>query len=96
MPTFVTGSVIFAVGIYLFGKGIARSGILGRGPTRLVVAGLAIVAVARFVPLGAVQFYVQGMAGIVALWPLAYLMWTDSEARPLGRARPVQVERDGG
>ena len=47
--------------------------------TWLVVGGLAVVAVARFVPLGSVQFYVQAAAGIVALWPLAYTMWTEPE-----------------
>jgi hypothetical protein len=42
------------------------------------------------VPVGAVQFYVQGAAGIVALWPLAYEMWKHPEtARPAGQPRPM-------
>ena len=90
VPTFVTGSVIFAIGIYLFGKGIVRSGVLSQGSTWLVLGGLAVVAVARFVPLGAVQFYVQAAAGIVALWPLAYTMWTEPEPPPGGPAEPMQ------
>jgi hypothetical protein len=48
------------------------------------------MAVARLVPVGAVQFYVQGAAGIVALWPLAYEMWKRPEAaRPAGQPRPM-------
>ena len=49
-----------------------------------------VMAVARLVPVGAVQFYVQGAAGIVALWPLAYEMWKRPEAaRPAGQLRPM-------
>jgi hypothetical protein len=38
-----------------------------------------------------VQFYVQGVAGIVALWPLAYEMWKHPEAArpPAGQPRPM-------
>jgi hypothetical protein len=32
-------------------------------------------AAARLVPPGIVQFYLQGLAGTVALWPLALQMW---------------------
>lgn len=79
VPTLGTSSAIFAIGIYLFARGIARSGILPRGWTWVVIGGLALVAIARFAPLGVVQFYVQGIAGIVALWPIAYTMWRESE-----------------
>jgi hypothetical protein len=48
-----------------------------------------VLAVARFVPVGAVQLYVQGAAGIVALWPLAYEMWKHPEVRPAEQPRPV-------
>jgi len=75
IPILAAGSVLLAVGIYLFGRLIVLSEILSRGSIRLVVVGLAVLAVARFVPLGVVQFYVQAAAGIVALWPLAYTMW---------------------
>jgi hypothetical protein len=33
------------------------------------------MALCRFFPLSAVQFYVQGVAGLVALLPLAHRMW---------------------
>ena len=50
-------------------------------------AGRRVVAAARLVPLNAVQFYVQGAAGIVALWPLAYAMWKPARTRSAGRPR---------
>lgn len=86
----MTGAATFAVGVFAFAKGIADSRILSRRLTWLVVGALVVMAVARLVPVGAVQFYVQGAAGIVALWPLAYEMWKRSEAaQPAGQPRPM-------
>jgi hypothetical protein len=53
------------------------------------VVALVIMAAARVVPLGAVQFYAQGAAGIVALWPLAYEMWKHPEARAAEQPRAI-------
>jgi hypothetical protein len=88
-PVLVAGAFTFALGILGFARGIAYSGVLGRRLTWLVVGALAVLAAARFVPLGAVQFYVQGAAGVVALWPLAYEMWRHPEARPAGQPLPM-------
>jgi hypothetical protein len=89
LPILVTGAITFAVGAFAFAKGIADSRILSRRLSRLVVGALVVMAVARFVPVGVVQFYVQGAAGIVALWPLAYEMWKRPEAaRPAEQPRP--------
>jgi nitric oxide reductase large subunit len=86
----LTAAVTFAIGVFAFAKGIADSRILSRRLTWLVVGALVVMAVARLVPVGAVQFYVQGAAGIVALWPLAYEMWKRPEAaRPAGQPRPM-------
>ncbi len=49
-----------------------------------MVAALVVMAAARFVPLGLVQFHVGGAAGIVALWPLAWHMWRRPAARAAG------------
>jgi hypothetical protein len=77
-----TSALLFAVGVLGFAQGIAAGQILSRPLTRLVVTGLVVWAAARFVPLGAVQLYVQGVAGIVALWPLAYRMWPRPSSHP--------------
>lgn len=84
VPILFAGSVTFAVGVLGFAKAITRSGVLKPGLTLLVVGALGVMAAARFVPLGIVQFYVGGAAGIAALWPLAYTMWKHMEARPAG------------
>jgi hypothetical protein len=89
-PILLTAAVIFALGVFAFAKGIADSRVLSRRLSRLVVGALVVMAVARLVPLGAVQFYVQGAAGIVALWPLAYEMWKHPEAaRAAGQPHPM-------
>jgi hypothetical protein len=90
-PILLTAAVTFAIGVFAFAKGIADSRILSRRLTWLVVGALVVMAVARLVPVGAVQFYVQGVAGIVALWPLAYEMWKHPEAArpPAGQPRPM-------
>ncbi|MGH9183785.1 MAG: hypothetical protein ACRDZ9_08295 [Acidimicrobiales bacterium] len=64
-----------ALGVLGFARGIVDSGALSPRLTGLVVGALLVMAAARVVPLGAVQLYVQGAAGIVALWPLAGRMW---------------------
>jgi hypothetical protein len=93
-PILLTAAVIFALGVFAFAKGIADSRVLSRRLSRLVVGALVVMAVARLVPVGAVQFYVQGVAGIVALWPLAYEMWTHPEAaRAAGPPRPMPATR---
>jgi hypothetical protein len=90
LPILMTGAATFAIGVFAFAKGIADSRVLSRRLSRLVVGALVVMAIARFVPLGAAQLYVQGAAGIVALWPLAYEMWRHPEAaRPAGQPRPM-------
>ena len=90
LPILVTGAATFAIGVFAFAKGIADSRILSRRLSRLVVGALVVLAISRLVPVGAVQFYVQGAAGIVALWPLGYEMWKHPEAaRPAGQPRPM-------
>lgn len=70
-----TSSILFAIGAVGFARGVAASRILSPGLTRLVVPALIMLAVSRMVPLGVVQFYLQAVVGLVALWPLAYHMW---------------------
>ncbi|HEX2029086.1 MAG TPA: hypothetical protein VHF25_13915 [Nitriliruptorales bacterium] len=88
IPIFVTGAITFAIGIYAFARAIADSAILGTRTTPVVVTGLAVLAGARAVPLGVVQFHVQAIAGVVALWPLAAVMWRAQSATASPRHRP--------
>ena len=81
--------LLFAIGILGFARAIAAGHVLSRPLTRLVVAALVTLAVSRFVPLGVVQFYVQPVAALVALWPLAHQMWRAPSAARTGTPQPV-------
>jgi len=89
LPVLVTGALVFAIGMFAFARAISIATVGSRGLTRVVVAGLVVMAVSRFVPLAAVQFYVQGVAVIVALWPVAYAMRTQAAAYATGQGRPL-------
>lgn len=90
VPVFVTSVVSFAIGAFAFARAVAASRILGTRTTQTVVAALAVMAVARAVPLGLVQFHVQALAGLVALLPLAAAL---AQQRPAVRhqASPVSA-----
>jgi hypothetical protein len=81
----VLGALTFAAGVFLFAIAIWTTRVAGTGLTTVVVAALIVMAVTRFVPLSIAQFYAQSAAALVALWPLAYLMWS----------RPVPVAQSG-
>jgi len=81
IPILLTGALSFALGVLGFAMGILRSGVLSPRLSWLVLGALVIMAVARFVPLS-VAPYVIAVAGVVALWPLAYEMWKHPEAAP--------------
>jgi len=88
LPVLLIGAITFAIGVLSFARGIAGLSILSPGLTGVVVVALVIFAVSRFVPLFAVQGYVQAAAALVALWPLALRMWTPPPAPIAGAARP--------
>lgn len=90
-PSLLTAAALFALGAIGFSMGIARSGALTTRLRWLAAGGLVLMAASRFVPLEIVQFYVQGVAGIVALWPLALVMWRHPGARPAGQQRPMSA-----
>lgn len=93
-PILLAGAAVFGVGVAFFAVAIARSRMLGRGLTWLVVGALVVVAVARFVPLGA-ALYLGGVALVVALLPIAVVM-VMHPARDQGRdRRPVPTELGG-
>jgi hypothetical protein len=79
VPILLSGATAFALGVLGLARGIARSGILTPRWTTIVFTAFAAMAVSRFVPLGIVQFYFAGIAGVVALWPIAHVMWRRTE-----------------
>jgi hypothetical protein len=78
VPVLVAGGIMFALGILAFSKAIADSGVLSSALSWLVIAALIVMAASRLVPLAAGQFYVQSVAALIALWPLAYRMWSQA------------------
>ena len=89
VPVLVIGALAFAIGAYGFARAIFVTTVGSRTLTRVVVAALIVMALSRFVPLAAVQFYVQGVAAIAALWPLAYAMRTQGAPHATGLSRPM-------
>lgn len=75
VPVLAAGAGLFVLGTVGFAAGVIRSGLLGPGTAGLVMTALVVMAVSRLVPLVAFQLYVQGLATLVALWPLAYRIW---------------------
>lgn len=88
-PVLISGAFIFTIGVLAFARAISVATVGGPGLSRVVVGALIVMALSRFVPLAAVQFYVQGPAAIVALWPLAYAMRTQPAPYAAARSRPM-------
>lgn len=76
VPVMVIGALSFATGVLAFIRSITTMGILSTPLTAVVVGALAVMALSRLVPLAAAQLYLHSAAAILALWPLAYHMWT--------------------
>lgn len=87
VPTMMIAGITNGVGLVFLARAIVRSSVLGEGPKGLVVVALYTMAVSRLVPIGPVQFYLQGLAGVVALWPIALdvsrQLWRPSAGRTL-------------
>ena len=71
VPILVVGAVTFAFGTVLFAVAVARAASFPRLPTIIVAGALVVFGLSRVVPVGVVQFYVQSVAALVALLPLA-------------------------
>jgi hypothetical protein len=76
MAVLLTGGALFAAGVLAYAAAIGRVGAFGQRITWVVAVALVVLAVSRLVPIGAVQFYLQAAAALVALWPMAWAMWT--------------------
>ena len=75
VPILFSAGLVFAVGALGFAAGVVRSGVLAPSIAALVAAALVVMAASRLVPFAVVQFHVQGLAALAALWPLAAVMW---------------------
>jgi len=89
VPTMMSSAIVNAAGLILLARAVNGSEVLSRGTRSVVVAAFLVMAVSRFVPIGPVQFYVQGVAGIIALWPISYHIWKHASARDLRQAQPM-------
>jgi hypothetical protein len=89
VPVLMSGALAFAIGVISFARAISLTTVGSRRLTGVVVVALIVMAISRFVPLTAVQFYVQGLAAIVALWPLAFAMRAQPAPYSTDRSRPM-------
>lgn len=71
----LSGSLVFLLGCAAFAVGMMRTRPLGGRLDGVVAGALIVFALARLVPIGAVQFYVQPAAALLGLLPLAIGMW---------------------
>jgi hypothetical protein len=76
VPVLFIGALAFAVGVVCVGVALLRHGALNPMLGWVVVGALIVMAASRLVPFSAVQFYVQSAAALIALWPLAWVVWT--------------------
>lgn len=71
----LVGSLAFLLGCAAFAVAVMRTRPLGGRLDGVIAGALIVFALARLVPIGAVQFYVQSAAALLALLPLAVGMW---------------------
>jgi hypothetical protein len=76
VPVLLAGALTFAIGIVCVAVALLRNRVLNPQLTWVVVAGLVVMAACRLVPFAVAQFYVQSAAALVALLPLAWVIWT--------------------
>ena len=88
VPTMLIAGLSNATGAILLAAAMRRTQVLGTLKP-VVVTALYVAAVARLVPIGPVQFYVQGIAFIVALWPVALDIRRQLSARGVSAARAM-------
>lgn len=77
MPVLIASGLTFGLGAISFAGAIRASKIANVRITQVVSMALIVMALSRIVPLSVTQFYIHGLAAIVALWPLAYVMRTE-------------------
>jgi hypothetical protein len=74
MAVLIAGALTFGLGVISFVAAIRASKIASAGITQVVSVALIVMALSRIVPLSVAQFYIHGLAAVVAMWPLAYVI----------------------
>lgn len=82
LPVLILSGITFGAGAVCLAVSVSRSRLLPKAATRLVAGALVVMALSRFVPLSAVQFYLHSLASYAALLPLAYSMLRPGTDRP--------------
>ena len=77
MAVLITSGLTFGLGAVSFVGAIRVSKIGSARITQAVSVALIVMALSRIVPLSVAQFYIHGLAAVVAMWPLAYVMRTN-------------------
>jgi hypothetical protein len=88
VPILLSAALLFALGVACFATGIIQAGVLSRRVTWLVIGALAVMAITRFFPVGIAQLYIGPAAGVVALWPLAYVIAMNSRRKAASTVTP--------
>ncbi|MGH9213875.1 MAG: hypothetical protein ACRD2C_24865 [Acidimicrobiales bacterium] len=89
MPVLMASGLTFGLGAISFVGAIRASKIASAGITQVVGVSLVVMALSRIVPLSVAQFYIHGLAAVVAMWPLAYVMWTNPKPSSVPSASTV-------
>lgn len=90
LPILISINVFWVIGIIALALGVSRSRILTPGRTRFVVGALLLMIVSRIVPLGAAN-YLESVALVAALWPLAFRMLEGPSIQSVREARPAST-----
>ena len=77
MVVLIGSGLAFGLGAISFVGAITASKIASARITLVVSVALIVMALSRIVPLSVAQFYIHGLAAVVAMWPLAYVMRTN-------------------
>ncbi len=91
MLVLIASGVTFALGAIIFAGAIRASRIGSAWTTQVVSVALVVMALSRLIPLSVSQFYVHGLAAVVVMWPLAYLMRTNPYPVGTGTRSPATV-----
>lgn len=85
LPLMMSGALLFGAGMVSLAVAMLKSAVLTRQLRWIVAIALVVAAVSRFVPAGA-ALYAGAVAGVVALLPIAFSMWSSMPESIRGRS----------